>query len=76
MQTVVQALGDLKELRAARDHDPTRLHARAEAVSEQRTQHLDDAAPLGSGVHIPDHPTIKLTNGVIDQVNQRLVLSR
>ena len=56
VQAVVQALGDVEELRVARDRHPARVEAGAAHVADQRPQHLRHAAAVRGGVDVPEGP--------------------
>ncbi len=59
VQSVVQALGYPEELGVARDRYPARITATAARVSDQRAQHLGDAAALGGRVDVPERPRLQ-----------------
>ena len=54
VQLVVEALGDLEELRVAVEHRPAGVDAGALRVAEQREQQLDHAAAARGRVDVPD----------------------
>ena len=76
VQAVVDPLRDGEELRLPRDHRPACVDTRAATVTQQGAQHLDHTAALRGRVHIPDHATVQLACGLLDQAEQRLVLTR
>jgi hypothetical protein len=58
VQAVVQALGQREELRVARHHHPACVETGATHVTDQRAQHLGDAA-ASSRVDVPERPLIQ-----------------
>ena len=59
VQPVVQALGYAEELGVACDRYPARITPAAARVSDQRAQHLGDAATLGGRVDVPERPRLE-----------------
>ena len=56
VQAVVQALGDVEELRVAADRHPAPVDADTAHVADQRAQHLGDPAAMRGGVDVPEGP--------------------
>jgi hypothetical protein len=54
MERVVQPLRDPEELRGRVQHEPANADAQTASVTEERAQHLGNAAARGRRVHVPN----------------------
>ena len=72
LQAVVEALGDVVELRRRREDLPVRLEADVVHERDQRVEDLGDAAAEGGGVDVQDLAALELLAELVDLGHQVL----